>query len=172
MTKPPSPRPLSVKVISIIYLVTGPFYIWCSLSIIPVLKEWTDLFLSPHQRIALSSLYGLISCVYILFALGVLGPILGIGLWRLKETARRVAIGYQVLWMLNYVIASCSFLAVNSAILLVLRSGRPSWTRDIVAWLFCLAVWVTPLLFNLRILQFLIKHKSAFGNSRTPSPLQ
>ncbi len=124
MSKGRSPRPLSVKVISIIYLVAAPFYIWCSLGIIPVLKEWTGLFLSPHQRVALSGLYGLIGCIYVLFVLGVLGPILGIGLWCLKETARRVAIGYQVVWMLNYVIAARSFLAVNSALLVLSAFGN------------------------------------------------
>lgn len=135
MTKPPSPRPLSIKIIAIFYLVFGGFVALLNLLLLPVVftppEVWEELGRQPAP-----------------FRLGVLiwavvHLVVGIGLWRL----------HRVTWY-----AALAMEGLRVATMLLLRPLQGATYHDpgfllgsILGFAWAgFAIW------------FLIKHKSAF----------
>ena len=154
MTKPPSPRPLSIKVISGVYLFGS-----------------VAAFLSLHHT---ASLFGLVISGRTAFlqnrilALLLLG--LAIGLWRLHETARRISILYECYNLLETWVLMPLFFNPQSSSSVIRdfivkdlpqgASGNPTSMRLVLmigavcGFAMCI---ITP-----TIIWFLVKRKSAF----------
>ena len=151
MTKPPSPRPLSIKVIAIFFLTTIPaglFPIW--------LNEGAFLGFPVHGPLL------------VLITLSTMGLQLfvGIGVWRLKDIARKVAIWLQIfivtnLWLYTF---SPSFqeaaqsTADKYAALLGIAAVQVDTSIRVL-----LTSAIQGSILPILILYFLIKRKSAFA---------
>ena len=125
MSKAPSPRPLSVKVII-------GWYVFMFILDLSTMVEG----LAPLSALGVR---GFASTLFGVFTL-VLGCYLIVGVWRLWELARKVAIGY-----------ACFLLLAKGAIIAV-AGGH-------VAYIGAVAVGCAAQIF---ILWFLVKRKSAF----------
>ena len=143
MTKPTSPRPLSIKVIIILYVLGGLWQAVVTLGEIPQL-------VAAFSIIALSWLiYGvLITCLALYLAFG---------LWTLRNLARKIAIGFELFTMLTSV-----FLLVGSlwfaGLLEASVIGRTVWLLGLVALL---------LMKNVLTIFFLVTRKWAFVKAPT-----
>ena len=89
MVKLPSPRPLSIKIIAITYIVGSLASIFSPQSPVVFFGIYTSGWLALCQNL----LYGLV------------GFYVGFGLWRLREIARRVSIGWTLWGLPNMVLA-------------------------------------------------------------------
>ena len=160
MTKPPSPRPLSVKIISITDVVLSPLYIVVGLFGIKSLRYLlADLGVRETDSLVFG-LSMLLVYAYNLFFLGVVGPSLGIGLWRMSERVRWAAIVYHAYWILSYLLAYY-FSRVPVYVL-------PAWGRNAhQQQLRSLTIVAIPVLVHLAALWFLIVRRAAFGKPRT-----
>ena len=147
MTKPPLPRPLSIKVIAILF-ISGAV-----LNSLEIVTRSTrgDLILGFF-------ISGRVAVLYFT-AITVLVLLTGIGLWRLNELARRVAIGWESYTLVNFLLTS---------IILDMRTKvvpAPLPEADSARVMFFVLIVLLPL-FIIRyslILYFLIKRKSAFS---------
>ena len=155
MTKPPSPRPLSIKVIAIWYmLVSLPafFFLQTSNSFFGLLLTGTSVI--PYNL-----------CMALLYLVA------GIGLWKLWEPARRTAIYLQCYYALNIWLAYANpsyrdFMAQN----IIARS--PNIPQSSIVSFLPFFIAFAGLLKTARtgiVLWFLIKRKSAFVKATTPT---
>jgi len=145
MTKPPSPRPLSIKVIAIIFGVTAAVQLIDVRSDIAVI----GVVLSGTVAMVVNALQSLLQLW------------LMVGLWKLREIARRVGIWYSVygvavtMWWLESILDDMSEIWRPTGI-------DPSFVRvGLTASIFCM------LMLSLLIPWFLIKRKSAFVKPKT-----
>ena len=147
MTKPPSPRPLSIKVIAILYA----FSILAQLKLLEDPQKFFFFFSYIHGLPA--QLYFLVRIFVFLF--------LAIGLWRLNNTARLIAIWH------------CSYESLNSisSVLIPIGYGILTGKRvDATGWgFFIIPMRVAWAGFYGLILRFLITRKSAFVKPTTPT---
>ena len=140
MTKPPSPRPLSIKILAVLYLVGVPVSILMG----SLAKPGIIFGITVHGWIGTLSNLCLVG----------LSLYLGFGLWRLQEMARKIAIWWQVYALANLWLYLFLFLAQldTSAVNENTRRGMTSaLTGSTIS-----AVTIT---------WFLIKRKSAFTKS-------
>ncbi len=154
MTKPPSPRPLSIKIIALIYVFGA-------------LGEFGAL---KSDSILLGFLVsGTIALVWHL-VLGVLLVILAIGLWRLLEPVRRAAIGYELYNLLSF--ASMGIFNRESTIetqiqeLFSQLGATTAGEKTLVMVAFGIG-GTLMFLITVGILWFLVKRKSAFVKPAT-----
>ena len=152
MTKPPSPRPLSIKVISTFLIGWGiysfiryPYYAEV-VHISDTQREWVTLFQVGSLSLLLISL--------------------GLGLWHLREFARRAAIGFACMVAL-YRFAE-TFSPETRTMLAEMARRMEVNDASIITIvlvfypLFTLLIWGP-------IIWFLIKRKSAFVKPTAPS---
>ena len=148
MTNHPSPRPLSIKVIAILFVLS-------SLTFMTGIPATSTLILGFYVS-------GWIAFVYHL-CLIILGLVIGLGVWRLHETARRLAIAdstyFVIQNILTIIIPTTRMMYVYhlmtenglGALKASLRFGANQLVR---CMLYALVIW------------FLIKRKSSFVNPR------
>ena len=164
MTKSRLPQPLSIKVISAIYLIGS-------------VATFQGL---PHATIVLgfpvSGIFAFLK--HLAWAVLLLG--LAIGLWRLHETARRVAILYECynfteLWLLTWLV---SLMTGSSSTSTVVKDfiakdlppaigSSPDAERLVVILGAIFGFMMIPI--TLAIIWFLVKRKSAFVKFPSPS---
>jgi len=145
MTKPPSPRPLSIKVIATIHIAYAVFGI-------PFLADPYTF----HNRY-FESASGWFSYADTL-GWACISAIIAIGLWRLNERARQLAIALSSYCILDSLLF-LAFPPFRSARLLRLMNNGSSESR---AWLvFTITAIILISVYSITI-YFLIKHKSAF----------
>ena len=163
---PPASRPLSIKIISIIYLVMPIAYF------LSVLLHLFPTFPSPRVTVfGFLSLSGASAlCAGILQALVYL--YLSVGLWGLQNNIRRLAIGYECYHLLNaWMGAGLAFVipSLRDAFTQSLEQKgitNPSSTEVVLDSLLALVV---VSIFSGTILWFLFKRKSAFVKPTTPT---
>lgn len=148
MAKLPSPRPLSIKLISLL------FGIWAVQFIVKIAQTDPDTHHHVLFSVGVSGGLGLgVQVVYVL-----LYCYLAYGLWRVSDTARRVGIGYCVFDLVNL---------FSSWLIMFLRFGGnvvgPIFGS---AWLLDTAMTVR----HVMIIWFLFTRKSAFVTPRIPAP--
>ena len=159
MTKPPSPRPLSVKVIAILLLASGVGgLIAKTVQILAILVQE-----KPYTEI--ESVFGILisgwPAAFVSLLVFLVTLVLGIGLWHRKELVRRVAIGWY---------AYCIF---NSFLELFSPAIRAFYLQnlDISVATFRIVVSLAILtILRLIVIWFLIKRKSAFVKPMISSP--
>ena len=156
MPKPPSPRPLSIKVIGISSV---------SLAILEVVGKtglltwWFDSCSHYVSFIGTEAL----GWLHLIFQVidGILSLYIGVGLWGLSELARKVAIGY-----LSVLLLSVFFFFGITVWIIEPWSRIPFWMRLLtiqpVSWFLCLAIGVA--------LWFLIKRKMPLLKLLTGAP--
>ena len=140
MTKPPSPRPLSIKVIAILFVLSGTQYVYH-------LYQHYTLKLE-HLALVLGVTVSGQVALYLDFLLMFLSFYIGFGLWRLSEFARKVAVGVTVYVILTIMIWLVQHTAGKSAVPVEVYGG--------VIWL------VSSVCYSMVVIWFLIKQKSAF----------
>ncbi|GEM_PF-2629736 len=153
MPKPPSPRSLSVKVIALLFILGG-------------ISTAFSLF-STAADFSVLGVFGISGWVAQLHH--VLRPILilaiGVGLWCLRELARRVAIGFMVLLTLRpilLIITAPGNVRVDTNALNLLGDAAETFVR--LTYMLTGAIHV--ILIGVVII-FLIKRKSAFAKTPT-----
>lgn len=153
MTKPPSPRPLSVKVLSIGYFVGAVAGVGRVISVIQYGDIFIFGFLLPPNLLRLHDL-----------PLILLGFYLGIGLWRLKEMARRIAIGYTCFGLLDRIVAVANLSYEH----MVMKESLPQGLYSFVVTGMFFGSYAAEVAILGIILYFLIKRKSAFVKPSAP----
>ena len=161
MTKPPSPQPLSIKVIAITYVVSG---FWHILSLISIV-------MGGGTTVAGFLVYGWLAFFYNLIVAVMVPLSLGFGLWRLEERIRRIAAwwqGFTILYSL------CARLNSEARIKFIeeiahARGVEPAAIAPILTAMWFLGLSIGVGLSGL-VLWFLIKRKSAFVKPRMAPP--
>ena len=147
MTKPPSPRPLSIKVIAIIYGLTALFQLSDVGSDVAVV----GIFLSGGSAVLMNILYS------------VLQLWLRFGVWKLWDIARRIAIGWQLYGLVFQVwwLSSEHMQKLVADMRDIWRPAgiEPSVVQAIYTATFSVGIVIV---FGLIVIWFLIKRKSAF----------
>ena len=148
MTKPPSPRPLSVKVIAITSILLAILEV---LGNTGLLTWWFDVC-SHYVSFLGTEMVGWLRLAFHVVDV-LLNLYIGLGLWRFSELARKVAIGY-----LSVLLLSVLFFFGIAFWIIEPWLNMPFWIRLLtirrVSWFLCLVIGLA--------LWFLIKHKSAF----------
>ena len=150
MTKSPSPRPLSVKVMAIMNVLSGLFSV-LSLPAVLTLGAGTTIFGG--------FIYGWPAFFYNLVFVVLVPITLVIGLWRLKELARRVSLIYVVYGVVNTLLFSLNPARRSEFIEQMAHANLPPTVITVSILGGCLLSVLISGLF----LWFLIKRKSAFG---------
>ena len=146
MTKSPSPRPLSIKVIAIWHILS------CILAVFYLEQDFQILEVIISGGLAFA-----LNVIMLMLSLYV-----GVGLWRLKEIARRIAI----------VMTSCGLLIMVLGVIIptsratLLAAAPPEFgpSGAVVGLILGLVVASVPSGLEL---WFLIKRKAAFGKPPT-----
>ena len=151
MPKPPSPRPLSIKVISIISLSFGGLlFLGAALELFSPTQ--TVLNIPESHLIRLGFRIPTQVVLLLNFLHSVLLLYLGIALWRLQELARKLSIGCAGLSMLNSVLNSIYRLTTAPTD----SAGEPT-----MVFVHVLGLGMDALI-NGSIICFLLKRKAAF----------
>jgi len=160
MPKPPSPRPLSIKVIAAYFLIGTAFHLYW-------MNYHLDYFLTMASsgELPFSILPGLPPVVTGWFAFTALVTVhlirfyIGAGLWSLSRTAYRIAIPYVFYEIVR-----------NGAWLSYMASIYPGQSEQ-TAWMFWPQLFINEmwrgLLPHSVAIYYLIKRKSAFGKPTT-----
>ncbi len=130
-TKPPSPRPLSIKLLSVLYITGAPVGLLTGIL--------------TNQGIFFGVLTSGWPGVLINFCIAGLSLYLGLGLWRLRETARKITIWFQIYNLVNIWIYLLFVLAK-------LKTAPPSAGPTLAS----------PTLMTVFIIWLLRKHKPVF----------
>jgi len=142
MTKQPSPRPSpSIKVVAIMFILAG-------------LSGLFNMTSVPIAGFYISGWFGFLLRIVLI---GLLSYI-GFGLWRLREMARRVAIGYLLYNLLERAL-EFTIQPQTRDVSIALWNTQGVTNTTIALLLNYLMLSIVPGLF----LVFLIKRKSAFG---------
>lgn len=151
MTKPTSPRPFSIKLVSLLFIVRG-------LGLIRGFPSASTIAFGFH-------VVGTPAFYWHLFLL-LLSFWCAIAVWRLHETGRRVAITYTAYLVLNLFLITVIPSTTRAMYLEdVMRSAGIRYTAAMLAFIVYHMVSAIPYVFAL---WFLIKRKSAFARSNIP----
>ena len=142
MTKPPSPRPLGIKLIVFLYYFT------------------TATCLASLGNDFLFNLFE-----------GLMFLVLGFGLWHLGELSRRVTIGFELFNIAHTIFAWLECLNPSQASIEFFRQSLSiKSSADLAPMLKIYLVLLTSLIFmKCLIIWFLIKRKSAFVKPTAPT---
>ena len=141
------------------------------MQVVAILYGYFLSFLYPHKLPTHGFLFGFSVSAWIVFWFhlifhAILGIVLVVGVWQLREAARRWMIVYTfVFWTLESILFSISPTYIAAILLQVERAGGPTP-----------ATWPSVLLHHelevaggLLIIYFLITRKSAFAKPTTPT---
>ena len=171
MTRQSSPRPLSIKLLVCFFYIL-PSIFWSLMEILPLgiqkVLRFPDWMQSPPHW---SSLYflGLIVfgplSILIRFSYRIAPIVIGLGIWRLRESYRRFAIGLQIFTVVNDLLILISPITRSYFVSLAVRQGFELST----AHLLCLGTFAGSVVFSLIslaiVLLVLIRRKSSFIKS-------
>jgi len=147
MSKSPSPRPLSIKVIAIFYGLNIPAMI------ITVFSE--------QSTILGQFIYGPVTYLVNLVVLLIIASI-AIGLWRLNELTRRVTIAWLLYGVLNSFLLSINPVYHEIFTEAFAQANLDPSLIDSMTTTSAVIINVVSLIFSSVIIGFLIKRKSAF----------
>lgn len=160
MTKPPSPRPLSIKIIIVYFTVitaTGTLGLLLWIIAPDGIRSITPANV-PHLGFALSiDTARLFSCIFI--------PLHGyavFGLWKLRAQARQLAIGLTIYALMNAILCTLSPITRE----LTTATYQSAGTPPLVVWF--LNARLLSISSSIVIIWFLIKRKSAFVKPAPP----
>lgn len=150
MTKPPSPRPLSIKLIAVRYFfmtLRGVAYI------------------RPHAAILIFSVHGSPAYLWRLVEVSLL-CYLSIGIWRLRPMARRMGMLVEAYYVLQLLLMN-SVMSVKSRLVENLMQDAMSPQTASTALLSQSAAYAVA---SGLVIWFLIKRKAAFGKRAATTP--
>jgi len=161
-TTPRSPRPLSIKVIAIMYVGSG---VWTAISVV------VGALLGGGGAALIGGLFvfGGPAAVYNFAVLVCVPLLLGIGLWRLRETARRLAAWYQGYLIVNSLLAMANPTTRTQYVQQTIRNAGevdPALIEPMLhtGWFMSLSISIVV---SGLILWLLIKRKTAFAAPAT-----
>lgn len=149
MAKRPSPRPLSIKVLAVYYL-----YASVAFTVTMLTAPASAVLCGRYVSGALAVLHN--SVVPIVWLL------LGLGLWRLVEVARRVAMGWEAYLLLNALVTFLIPASRTIAIEKVIEQTSQAELDRSTATVTMLGVMAVTALLTAVRLWFLVKRRAAF----------